>query len=56
MTTVEPSRHPYVIRLIHTEYDPSDPCPVYDFHIAVKPLLYVVDENLDCRGLELPPT
>ena len=33
----------------------DDPCPVYDLHIAVKPLRYVVNENLHCMGYELPP-
>jgi len=33
----------------------NDACPVYDFHIAVKPLRYVVHENLQCVGNGLPP-
>ena len=48
---VEPSQHPYILKLIHTEFDHDDPCPVYDLHIAVKPLRYVVNENLSCMGL-----
>lgn len=48
--------HPYKVKLIHTDYDVDDPCPVYDLHIAVKPMRYVVDENLLCLGYEAPPT
>ena len=55
LTTLEPNKHPYHVRLIHTEFDPNDPCPVYDFHIAVKPLHHAVEENLICEGHELPP-
>ena len=40
---------------MHTEFDHDDPCPVYDLHIAVKPLRYVVNENLSCFGYEAPP-
>lgn len=35
--------------------DYEDPCPVYDFHIAVKPLRSVVQENLSCMGHQAPP-
>ena len=52
---VEPDKHPYILKLIHTEFDRDDPCPVYDLHIAVKPLRYIVNENLMCMGYELPP-
>ena len=55
MSTIEPNEHPYHMKLVHTEFDMEDPCPVYDFHIAVKPLRYVVHENLQCVGYELPP-
>ena len=52
---VEPDKHPYMLKLIHTDFDMDDPCPVYDLHIAVKPLRYIVNENLMCMGYELPP-
>ena len=56
LVTVDPERKPYQLELAHTEFDPNDPCPVYDFHIAVKPLRYVPVENLHCMGYQLPPT
>ena len=55
LTAVTPNEAPYLVELIHSEFDSSDPCPVYDFHIAVKPLRYVPEENLACVGAELPP-
>ena len=39
-----------MLKLVHTEIDTSDPCPLYDFHIAVKPLPVVAAENLSCVG------
>ena len=39
---VEPNQHPYILKLVHTEFDVDDPCPVYDFHIAVKPMHHTV--------------
>ena len=44
-----------MLKLVHTEFDTSDPCPVYDLHISVKPLRYVASENLACMGYEAPP-
>ena len=52
---IEPNQHPYILKLVHTAFDPDDPCPVYDLHIAVKPLRYVTNENLACMGYEAPP-
>ena len=50
MTVLDPDRKPYILRLVLGEMDHDDPCPVFDFHIAVKPLRSVVDENLACTG------
>ena len=56
MVTIDPSRKPYIVRIVQSDLDTSDPCPVFDFHISVKPLQYVVWENLMCHGYQLPPT
>ena len=54
---LEPDMKPYLVRLVYSgDMDYEDPCPVYDFHIAVKPLRSVVYENLNCMGYEAPPT
>ena len=55
LTTLEPQRKPYLLKLVHTEFDTSDSCPVYDLHISVKPLRYVASENLACMGYQAPP-
>lgn len=47
---IDPHQEPYLLKLVHTEIDTSDPCPLYDFHIAVKPLPVVAAENLSCVG------
>jgi len=56
VATVDPSKKPYQLRLIQNELDESDPCPVFDFHIAVKPLKNIAEENLLCVGNKAPPT
>ena len=38
LASIEPSRKPYIVEIIYEFIEMSDPCPVYDFHIAVKPL------------------
>lgn len=52
---VEPDKQPYIMELVHTVFDHEDPCPVYDFHISVKPIHYVSHENLYCMGNPPPP-
>jgi hypothetical protein len=56
LATIDPARKPYHLKIVQSEFDENDPCPVFDFHIAVKPLRSVVQENLVCEGHMLPPT
>lgn len=46
VTTIVPGEGPHRIEFVHQEYDLDDPCPVFDFRIAVKPLPIIPYENL----------
>ena len=48
-TVVKEKKKAYHLKMVYSYLDPSDTCPLYDLHIAVKSLFDLVDEDLGCE-------
>ena len=55
-TMLNARRKPYTILIVYQNIEPHDACPLFDFHIAVKPVSQIPHEHLKCLGYHLPDT
>jgi len=49
------NKKPYLLEILFPLLDEEDPCALFDFHVAIKPLKQVPSENLACMGYKMPP-
>lgn len=42
--------------IMYDKLDERDDCPLFDFQVATKSVSFLAAENLECSGLDLPPT
>ena len=55
VAVVKEEQRAYHLKMVYSYLDPSDTCPLYDLHIAVKYADDVVEEDLECEQNDLPP-
>jgi hypothetical protein len=55
VAVVKDAKAAYHLKMVYSYLDPSDTCPLYDLHVAVKAVADVADEDLKCEQNDLPP-